>query len=106
LTACGGRHTLGLMNVFLITYDLKDSTKEDALLAYIKDFKRGWIQVAESSYAVKTAKSATQIVAKIRELTGSKIRVYVLSISKPYDGYDSKPGRSVLVNEWLEENLR
>jgi hypothetical protein len=73
------------MATYLITYDLTDRSREDALLAYIRGWP--WARVSASSYAVASDKTTTQMSEDIRAIAKDAITFAVLTITRPWDGF-------------------
>ena len=73
------------MATYLITYDLSDGSREDALLAYIRGWP--WVRVSASSYAVASDRTTTQMTADIRAVANDAITFAVLTIARPWDGF-------------------
>jgi hypothetical protein len=82
----------------LITYDLRDPSKEKDLLEFLRDTLDAE-KVTESSYLATTDHDASEIVGEIRRITDDAIEVYVLRV----DGWSGYGQRSV--NEMLRRHL-
>ena len=87
------------MSVKLITYDLNREATRPPIVADIKKYD-GWACLSESSYAVSTSESPTQIYNNLKQHLDDNDQLYVINLRRPYCGRGSKE-----VNEWLESNL-
>ncbi|PWK52837.1 hypothetical protein [Pleionea mediterranea] len=88
------------MAVLLVTYDLnKPGQKHLELLKKIKDFS-SWACLSESSYAIKTNASASEVFDALRHYIDDSDTLYVINLKKPYSGFGPKD-----VNDWLDNNL-
>jgi hypothetical protein len=87
------------MGVKLVTYDLdKPGQDYTDLLKEIKKFS--WARLSESSYAVDTDLSPSQLYARLKPYVDQNDTIYVLVLNRPYAGQGAKE-----VNEWLERHL-
>jgi hypothetical protein len=69
----------------LITYDLKDSAFEDALLEYLDEHDAEML--AESSYLVVSDRPPKDFVSEICGLTDKKIVLYVLPLARGWSAF-------------------
>jgi CRISPR/Cas system-associated endoribonuclease Cas2 len=83
----------------LITYDLNNETRRPPIVEKIKAIG-SWARLSESSYAVGTSLSPTQVHDRLKPLLDSDDHIYILTLSRPWTGYGPKD-----VNAWLEANL-
>ena len=87
------------MATYLVTYDLSNPVqKYKNVLNEIK--KYAWTQLSESSYAISTSLSESQIFKKLSPNLDSNDQLYVITLSKPYCGRGGQE-----VNSWLEKFL-
>ena len=87
------------MAVLLITYDLNKPGKDyNGLLGAIRSY--GYAKLSESSYAIKTEKSAQTIFSYLKQFIDDNDNMYIINLKKPYAGYGPKA-----VNDWLDKNL-
>lgn len=87
------------MATLLITYDLNKETKRPQILKDIRSFD-SWAILSESSYAVNTHLSPTQVYDFLSKHLDSNDNCYVIRLGRPYDGQGPKK-----VNDWLADNL-
>lgn len=87
------------MAVLLITYDLNREAKRPNIVKDIKAYG-SWAKLSESSYAIKTDKSASTVYAELEEHIDGNDQLYVINLRKPWMGFGPKD-----VNDWLDDNL-
>ncbi|MCK0507951.1 hypothetical protein [Aromatoleum anaerobium] len=87
------------MPALLITYDLNNEIRRPPIVKKIKD-TWSWARLSESSYAVQTHLSPSQVFEQLRPLLDNNDNLYVITLKKPYSGWGPKD-----VNDWLERNL-
>ncbi|MDD9745515.1 MULTISPECIES: hypothetical protein [Marinovum] len=87
------------MAVYIVTYDLNNETKRPPLLEDIKSYS-AWAKLSESSYAISTTESTTDVYNALKKHIDSDDRIYIITLKKPWSGFGSKQ-----VNEWLDNNL-
>ena len=87
------------MAATLITYDLNKETVRPNIVGAIQKFD-GWAKLSESSYAVTSNLTPTQIYETLKPLLDSNDHIYVITLSQPHSGYGPEK-----VNKWLQENL-
>ena len=87
------------MAATLITYDLNKETVRPNIVGAIQKFD-GWAKLSESSYAVTSNLTPSQIHEKLKPFLDSNDQIYVITLSQPYSGYGPKN-----VNDWLDNNL-
>jgi hypothetical protein len=97
--AIGASTVFSAMAIYLITYDLREKTYENELLAHIK--VGPWAKLTPSSYAVIRDDTPDAIISEIRRITNDTVTVYALSICSPWNGLGLTE-----VNDWLAANLR
>ena len=87
------------MSVKLVTYDLdKPGQDYTDLLKEIKKFS--WARLSESSYAIETDLTPSQLYARFKQYVDANDTIYVIVLNRPYVGQGPKE-----VNEWLENHL-
>lgn len=90
------------MAVLLITYDLnKEKKARDGyagLLAAIKKF--AWARLSESSYAIETTSSPSEIFELFKPHLDSDDYLTVITLNRPWWGHNSKA-----VSDWLLQRL-
>ena len=88
------------MNVYLVTYDLNSPGQNyNDVVSEIKKCP-GWAKLSESSFAVSTPDSASDLLNKVRRVADSNDTIYVISLRNPHSGFGPPK-----VNDWLKENL-
>lgn len=83
----------------LITYDLNKETKRPPIVQAIKDLGN-WARLSESSYAVSTNLSPTQVHTAVKPHLDDNDNIYIITLTRPYTGFGPKD-----LNDWLEKNL-
>jgi hypothetical protein len=88
--------------VLLITYNLNEEgkSKKDYVGLYkiIKQFD--WMQVSESSYAIHTSASPTQVYNRLRPNIDNNDHLVVIRLRAPWAGRHSKA-----VSDWLLKRI-
>ena len=90
-----------LMNTLLVTYDLID--EEDArppIVDEIKGLALDWAKLSESSYAILTTETPSNVYEQLKGLLDEDDQMYIVTISKPISGQGRRE-----VTKWLTENL-
>lgn len=88
------------MAVFLVTYDLNNEDVRPKIVKHLKAAFGTWARLSESSYAIKTDGSASDVFRHFEPLLDGDDQLYVISLKKPYAGQGSSQ-----VNDWLANNL-
>lgn len=88
------------MAVLLITYDLNKETTRPPIVKKIKDTYDNWAQLSESSYAVETNSSPSDVHNTLKPLIDSNDQIYIIALKAPYAGFGPEK-----VNKWLDEKL-
>jgi len=86
------------MAVYIVTYDLNKETKRPDILSDIK--KTSWAKLSESSYAISTTETPTEVYNRLSKHIDNNDNLYVITLKKPYYGKGPKD-----VNDWLANNL-
>lgn len=87
------------MSVLLVTYDLNSpGQKHSKLLEKIKQYP--WAKLSESSYAIKTTLSPSEVYSDLNSQIDQNDNLYVINMRKPYTGFGPND-----VNNWLDTNL-
>jgi len=87
------------MSVLLVTYDLKKPGQDYTdFLKVIRSYD--YARLSESSYALNTTQSPSDVYNKLRPYMDANDHIYVINLKRPYSGYGPKE-----VNDWLEKNL-
>lgn len=90
------------MAVLLVTYDLNKEGKSK--VDYNKFYKirdaYDHVKLSESSYALNTTETPTEVYNKLKPVIDTNDHVYIISLKRPYMGYGPKA-----TNDWLEKNL-
>jgi hypothetical protein len=87
------------MSVLLVTYDLNKPGQDYAdFLKVVKDYP--WARLSESSYAIETTESPTEIYEKLRPHQDENDNLYIIKLTQPFYGWG--PER---VNQWLSQRL-
>ncbi len=88
------------MTVRLITYDLnKPGQNHKKVLDKIKAYG-SWAKLSESSYAVETDQSPTDIYKAFKPLLDKNDDFLVITLTRPWNGQASKD-----VIDWLQHRL-
>lgn len=88
------------MAVYLVTYDLNKETTRPNIVKHIKDGYSAWAKLSESSYAIKTSNTPSEVFNYLKPMIDDNDNLYVVTLKKPYSGRGPKD-----VNDWLENNL-
>ena len=83
----------------LVTYDLNKETQRPKITAEVKK-SASWAQLSESSYAICTRETSSEVYQRFSKYLDSNDYFYVIPLRKPYDGYGLNE-----VIEWLDNNL-
>lgn len=88
-----------MMATYIVAYDLNKETKRPNI---VEEVKKGgnWARLSESSYAVETSESQTQVMARLRKHLDDNDNCYVVTLSRPWDGWGPKD-----VIDWLRNKL-
>lgn len=87
------------MATYLVTYDLNEEVKRPPIVDVVRAFE-AWAKLSESSYAISTALSVSDVYAKFSPLLDDNDQLYVITLIRPYTGQGDKE-----INEWLEAGL-
>jgi hypothetical protein len=86
----------------LITYDLNKEKSKDDYAGFYKVIKRGaWTRLTDSTYAVHTDASPTDIYNQLRPYVDDDDAVFVITLGTPWAGL-STPAAI----QWLQTRLR
>jgi hypothetical protein len=88
------------MATFLVTYDLNLETKRPNITKKLRDSFSSWAKLSESSYAVVTNSSATEVYNIFKPMLDGNDSLFVITLKRPYYGQGSKE-----VIDWLEANV-
>lgn len=86
------------MAIYIVAYDLNKEIKRPPIVAEVK--KTPWARLSESSYAIKTAETVERVHARFRKHLDENDDFYVITLSRPWDGYGPKA-----VIQWLTAEL-
>lgn len=87
------------MPALLVTYDLNRPGKDyPDLLKAIKEYS--WAKLSESSYAISTSNSTSDVFNQLRAFIDSNDNIYVINLKRPHAGFGPPA-----VNDWLENHL-
>jgi hypothetical protein len=87
------------MAVLLVAYDLKRPGQNyPGLLDTIKSFP--WARLSESSYAIETQLSPTQVRDRVRAFLDQNDHIYVITLTRPWNSWGLND-----VNEWLRQRM-
>ena len=87
------------MSVLLVTYDLnKPGQDYTDFLNVIKSYD--CTKLSESSYAIKTSKSPSDVYKELRPHQDSNDHVYIIELGHLHKGYGP-----TATNDWLTQNL-
>ena len=87
------------MKCYIISYDLVDEKNYEKLYKAIKDCGH-WAKITESTWAVVTDKSASEIRNRLAEVMDADDRLIVT-----LSGGEGAWRNSACTNEWLKKNL-
>ncbi|MER8993537.1 hypothetical protein [Mesorhizobium sp. M0678] len=87
------------MSTYLVTYDLNKETVRPKIVDEVKA-SAGWARLSESSYAISTNETASQVHERFKKYLDNNDNFYVISLRRPYSGRGPKE-----VNDWLEKHL-
>lgn len=88
------------MSVFIVAYDLNKETKRPQITKALKGEFGTWAMLSESSYAVSTDKTASQVYKVFEPLLDGNDQLYVITLRKPWAGFGPPS-----VNDWLDAEL-
>ncbi len=87
------------MSCLLITYDLSNpGQKYTKVFDVIKAYP--YAKLSESSYAIKTQESPSQIYNRLSSHLDSNDQIYIIAVNEPHMGFGPQS-----VNQWLNKNL-
>jgi hypothetical protein len=89
------------MSSLLVTYDLNRPGQDYADLHKAIKSNPGWAKLSESSYAISTNLSPSQVYSSLKPYLDKNDTLYVIVLTRPYAGQGSQE-----VNEWLEKHLQ
>lgn len=87
------------MPALLVTYDLHDEASRPKIVDAIRAIG-SCIRLSESSYAVSTFLTPTQVYTRLKPLLDRNDNLYVIALRRPIDG--AGPAG---VNKWLSVHL-
>ena len=87
------------MAVLLLTYDLNKKDRDYNKLYELRD-KYARARLSESSYALDTTETPSQVYEKFRTVLDENDYLYIIPLRKPYMGFGLKE-----VNAWLDARL-
>ncbi|MER8797203.1 hypothetical protein NKH75_23920 [Mesorhizobium sp. M0984] len=87
------------MSPYIVTYDLNKETVRPKIVDEVKA-SAGWARLSESSYAISTNETVTQVYERFKKHLDGNDNFYVISLRRPYAGQGKKD-----VNNWLEKHL-
>ena len=87
------------MSVKIITYDLNNESNRPDIVGDIKSYS-SWARLSESSYAVSTSDTPTDIYNALKKHIDNDDQIYIVQMRKPWNGFGPKT-----INEWLNNNL-
>ncbi|MCR4308019.1 MAG: hypothetical protein NUV80_05645 [Candidatus Berkelbacteria bacterium] len=88
------------MTAHIVTYDLNKESKRPPIVEEVKKSAL-WAKLSESSYAINTNETATQVYKRFEKYIDDNDNLYVIGLHKPWNGFGPKA-----VNNWLDQNLR
>ena len=87
------------MKCYIITYDLRFQRHYESLWDAIKTYSK-WAKITESTWAIVTEQSATEIRNYLTQFTDSDDRLFIIK-----SGAEASWKNSMANNAWLRENL-
>lgn len=87
------------MAVFIVTYDLNRETKRPPIVEEIRKTS-GWAKLSESSYAISTQETASEVYTRFKPLLDDNDDFFVITLKRPFMSWASKE-----VNDWLNNHL-
>jgi hypothetical protein len=88
------------MQTLLVTYDLNKSGQDYTDFHKVIKSYGTWARLSESSYAILTAESPTEVYNRLSPYMDKNDTTYVIGLHRPWMGYGP-----TAVNDWLEKNL-
>lgn len=88
------------MAVLLVTYDLNKETTRPPLLKDLKETYPTWARLSESSYAIETSSTPSQVYNRLKRHIDDNDNIIVVHLRRPHDGWASKK-----VHDWLSQKL-
>ena len=87
------------MAAYIVTYDLNKEVKRPPIVAEVRK-SPGWVRLSESSYAISTSESTTQVYERFKPLLDGNDDFFVITLKRPYTSFASAE-----VNNWLNIHL-
>ena len=87
------------MATYIISYDLRGQRQYDALYAAIKKYP-AWAHITESTWAVKTGRSAVAVRDNLTKSIDADDRIFVVK-----SGVEAAWRNVKCKSEWLKEHL-
>jgi len=86
------------MTVYVVAYDLNQEVRRPPIVAEIK--RTASAMLSESSYAIDTAETVSQVFARMKKHLDANDTLYVIKLSAPWTGHGPPA-----VNAWLQARL-
>jgi len=86
------------MATYVVAYDLNRETKRPPIVDEVK--KTDWARLSESSYAISTFETSTQVYNRFKKHLDDNDNLYVITLSRPWYGWGPKD-----VIQWLTDKL-
>ena len=88
------------MNCYIVTYDLCQPRRDSTMLYNALKTFPAWGKVTESTWAIVSSLSASEIRDKLLHYIDSNDRLFVIK-----SGKEAAWNRALANNQWLKENL-
>ncbi|WP_156942309.1 hypothetical protein [Hyphomonas adhaerens] len=86
------------MAIYIVAYDLNNEVQRPNIIQEID--KTNWARLSESSYAIETSETVSQVHARFRKYLDDDDQFYVITLSRPWTGQGPRN-----VNQWLAQRL-
>lgn len=87
------------MAVYIVTYDLNKETKRPPIVEEVRK-SPGWAKLSESSYAISTQETTTEVYNRFKPLLDDNDAFFVITLRRPFSSWGSKE-----INDWLNNHL-
>ena len=87
------------MTAYIVAYDLNQETRRPNIVAEVKRTPY-WARLSESSYAIDTAETVTQVLQRFRPYLDQNDQLYVIKLTALWNGHGPND-----VNSWLRQRL-
>lgn len=88
------------MYTYVVTYDLNKPGQNYELREHLKE-NYNWAMLSESSYAIETTKTCSEVFNDLENFIDKNDTLYVVTLKKSFYGQGADE-----VNKWLEKHLK